>query len=271
MYKKFNINQYSFIEFTEDYGEKCLLIGKIGDEKDKYSGCYKYQDPLILIKTETKTAKFVRFNNIFSIINYFTGIVRITSVQLSDEDPFSDAYFSNKFDPFNESYQDLVPYESRMWSILWTLLFGDEFCSSKSLKKVILDGEHYNFNTFEFETKIFMWNDLAQYDEFSEFNCEYQELNSILKHQKIWSISLKDRNENEHNLIWDNNCEYDEDPINKIVCINHHENLTESRCVVEEIKEEKYEAKSDIVKSRRTQDKKKVIRKKRNTWRRRNL
>ena len=104
MYKKFDINQYSFIEFTEDYGEKCLLIGKIGDEKDEESGCYKYQDTLILIKTETKTVKFVRFNNIFSIINYFTEIVRITSVQLSDEDPFSEYYVFDNSNSDDESY-----------------------------------------------------------------------------------------------------------------------------------------------------------------------
>ena len=34
-YNMYDISDYSFIEFTENYGEKCLLIGKIGDKYDE--------------------------------------------------------------------------------------------------------------------------------------------------------------------------------------------------------------------------------------------
>ena len=64
-------------------------------------------------------------------------------MQLSDRESFSENFiqekFDSKFDPDNETYIDTVTYEWRMKSLLWGLLFGNEYDMNKSINKIILN------------------------------------------------------------------------------------------------------------------------------------
>ena len=268
---KFDISDYSFIEFVEDYDEKSLLIGKIGDEYDQESEWYAYQDPLILIKLESMTVKLISFENLYDTIKNFTQEVMITSVQLSDREPFSENFIQDKidskFDPDNETYIDPVPYEWRMKSLLWGLLFGNEYDMNKSINKVILNWGSYNFCTDEFELKMDVLNDWAE-DMSIDHYCDFVNINISELFIRNWNIHLKDRNEHEYNLIWDTSSEYEVVSFNKTIEQLVQNNSVEEMEIKEEVKEEALESRSGIFKTRTIQNKKKVARRKRNAWRR---
>ena len=139
---KFDISDYSFIEFVEDYNEKSLLIGKIGEIWSRiWMICLSR--PLIWIKLESMNVNVLSLEYLYDIIKNFLMKWWLILCSFSDRESFSENFiiekFDSKFDPDNETYIDPVPYEWRMKSLLWGLLFGNEYDMNKSINKIILN------------------------------------------------------------------------------------------------------------------------------------
>ena len=193
-YNIHNIDDYSFVEFTEDYGEKSLLIGKIGDKYDEETKWYDYQSPLVLLKLKSKSVELLKFDKIYKIIQSNARIIHLTSIQLSNKDTFSSSFTLNReaseYQRDDDSFEDHFTDEQKAKSIIWQILNFDN-SELKNLSEVILTGKHYEFNEDFFHDELHLYKSIREdlgFPEVTYYSFFFVEMSKwLIKHEFLES------------------------------------------------------------------------------------